>query len=602
VFHQFSRKLNGHVFVEDDDRRFLQHRSPIPSGAVILPLIAMLRKALSISHILLAAFLLAGLLPAAVVTAMAFSEAREALEIEIGHDLQARASSTATEIDRMMFERLQNVASWSSLEIMQELRVGDVDKRLSRFLAELKASYSGVYVELHAVAPNGMIVASSEPAKLGQKYLPVDNRPGVVLSQDGVRALPLVADHLPLSTPISDAIEGGETGIFYAVFDWSQIRQILASATSDGSSAALFDRHGILIASTPGWSAPDSGEVIAASAESKGYQGFAGFGWKVTLTQTKKVALEPVRQMGKAFILLLGSTLIIAALVVMPIAAGIAHPLGRLSDFARNFIREQRGVPPPGGPAEVRELSSAFSQMIQDLERLKESLTHAAKLAVVGEMAAAMTHEVRTPLGILRSSAQLLLREPALSEEGREVCGFIISETERMNRLVSTLLDSARARLPEPTPVNLASLAQQAIAMLSAQAGKKKLALTLDGDPDNPDNTASCDTEQITQVLLNLLLNAIQIVPENGRIEVTVRRESDTIVLEVADDGPGIAPELCERIFDPFFSQRSGGIGLGLAVVRQIVAAHHGAIHAGRSRLGGALFSLRLPVAFESTS
>jgi signal transduction histidine kinase len=560
----------------------------------------MLRKALSISHILLAAFLLAGLLPAAVVTAMAFSEARDALETEISHDLQARASSTTTEIDRMMFERLQNVASWSSLEIMQELRVGDVDKRLSRFLSELKASYSGVYVELHAVTPDGVIVASSEPTKLGQKYQPVDNRLGVVLSQDGVRALQLVADRLPLSAPIIDTIEGGEAGTLYAVFDWSQIRQILTTASSDGSSAALFDRRAELIASTTSWPERLEGEDIAVSAESRGYQGFPGFGWKVTMTQAKSVALEPVRQMGKTFILLLVSTLIVATLVILPIAAGIARPLGRLTDFARNFIREQRGVPPPGGPAEVRELASAFNQMILDLERLKENLTHAAKLAVVGEMAAAMTHEVRTPLGILRSSAQLLLREPSLSDEGREVCGFIITETERMNRLVSTLLDSARARPPEPAPVNLANLAQQAITMLAAQAGKKKLALKLDGDPDNPDNTASCDTEQITQVLLNLLLNAIQILPENGHIEVAVRRETDAIVLEVADDGPGIAPELCERVFDPFFTQRSGGIGLGLAVVRQIVAAHQGEIHAGRSRLGGALFSLRLPVAFES--
>ena len=127
----------------------------------------MLRKAYSISHILLVAFLLAGLLPAAAVTWMAFSEARDALETEIARDMQVRASATAAEIDRMMFERLQNVASWSRLEIMQELRVGDVDKRLSRFLSESKASYGGVYVELNAVDMRDIVIASSEPGRIG---------------------------------------------------------------------------------------------------------------------------------------------------------------------------------------------------------------------------------------------------------------------------------------------------------------------------------------------------------------------------------------------------------------------------------------------------
>lgn len=554
----------------------------------------MLRKAYSISRILLAAFLIAGLLPAAVLTWMAFTTAREALETEIGHDLQARASATAAEIDRMMFERLQNVSSWSKLEIMQELRVGDVDKRLSRFLAESKASYGGVYVELSATDAHDMVIASSEPGRLGHRYVPPNGGQGIPLAQGDVHAARLVANRLPLSASIPDGIEGGTAGTLYAIFDWTQVRQVLASASGSGSSAALFDRHGKLLAATDGWTAGDDQQEILATAISRGFEDFSGFGWKVVMAQSKAVALEPVRRMGQTFLGLLFIIVALAALAAIPVSANIAGPLARLTWFARNFIREQRMAPPPaGGPTEVRELSAAFGQMIHDLERLKENLTRAAKLAVVGEMAAAMSHEVRTPLGILRSSAQLLLREPGLSEEGREVCGFIISETERMNKLVSTLLDCARARPPELKPVDLAELAAQSIAMLKPQAAKKNIALAL--HHDGSDTMALCDTEQMTQVLLNLLLNALQILPEGGYIEVGVRREQDNLVLEVADDGPGIAPDLAERIFDPFFTQRSGGIGLGLTVVRQIVEAHRGDIVAGKSPLGGALFRVTLP-------
>jgi two-component system, NtrC family, sensor histidine kinase HydH len=557
----------------------------------------MLRKALSIHHILLVAFLLAGLLPATIITAMTFSKARDALEAEIRHDMQARASSTIAEIDRMMFERLQNIASWSTLEIMQELRIGDVDKRLSRFLGELKTSYSGVYVELHAVNADHIIVASSEPGRLGQKFTPTANGSETKFGRNGAQAMRLEGNRLPLSAKIPDALRGGYAGTLYAVFDWGQVRQILAAASAGNSAVALFDHNGQLLAKTREWAKYPSQPSISATATALGYQGFPGFGWKVAVAQPRSIALAPVYQMARAFMVLLISTIAIAALAAIPIASGIARPLGRLTDFTRHFIREQRVVPPPtGGPAEVRELSTAFNQMIQDLERLKENLTHAAKLAMVGEMAAALTHEVRTPLGILRTSAQLLLREPALSADGREVCGFIISETERMNRLISTLLDSARARPPELAAVNWSTLAQQTISMLQSQADKKNITLILCTTADASETIAECDKEQMTQVLLNLLLNALQILPVGGRVEIEVRREADTMVLEVADDGPGIAPDLYDRVFDPFFTKREGGIGLGLAVVRQIVEAHCGEITAGRSHLGGALFRVRLPV------
>ena len=558
----------------------------------------MLRKAPSISHILLAVFLVATLLPASVMTWMAFSEARDTLETEIGHDLQARAGSAVTEIDRMMFERLQNVASWSRLEIMQELRVGDIDKRLSRFLDETKASYSGVYLELHVVDPGQTIVASSEPQRLGEKFAPPAGGPGILLSHNGVQAMALTGDRLQLAAAVPDLIEGGQAGMLYAVFDWDQVRQVLETAAADGSSLALLDPHGNVLAATAEWQTHQAEPHISATAVARGYQDFRGFGWSVTVAQPKSVALSPVRQMGQAFLLLLLATGVVAVLIVIPVSSSMARPLGRLTDFARNFIREQRAVPPPsGGPSEVRDLSAAFNQMILDLERLKENLTHAAKLAMVGEMSAALSHEVRTPLGILRSSAQLLLRDPGISAESREVCGFIISETERMNRLLTTLLDSARLRPPERLPVDLAQLASQVIAMLSAQAGKKKIALSLVGDTDPSRSTVACDQEQITQVLLNLLLNAIQILPEGGRIEIGIRNQQDGVVLDIADDGPGIAAEHLERVFDPFFTKREGGIGLGLAVVRQIVSAHQGVISAGRSPLGGALFSVRLPAA-----
>lgn len=556
-----------------------------------------MKHAAPIRRTLLFALLLAGLVPAVLVTLMAFVEARATLKTEIQHDMHTRAEAAAAEIDRMMFERVQNVLSWSRLDIMQEIRVGDVDKRLSNFLQELKTSYDGVYAELYVLDANGLVVASSDPGHIGRK---IETRAvwlTAAMPHGEVRALALWADLLPLSAPINDAFSTTPSGTLYAVFDWQQVKAVLTAAAAGSSVAALLDRKGELLAATERWQHTQDGgrDILSATTQPRAFQRLPQFGWQVVLAQPEHIALAPVRQMGLVFLLLILATAIVAFLSAPPIAARIARPLATLTGFARNFIREQRQVTPPDeGPAEVRELAAAFSQMIADLEKSRENLTRAAKLAVVGEMAAAMTHEVRTPLGILRSSAQVLLREPALSEEGREVCGFIVSETERLNRLVSTLLDSARPRQAEMQPVDLVELSNQAIAMLATQAGKQGVALA--DKSESGAVVAYCDREQVTQVLLNLILNAIQIIGAGGRIEVSVRQEAHHAVLEVADNGPGIAPEMAEQVFDPFFTQRAGGVGLGLAVVRQIVLAHHGEIGAHRSPLGGALFRVRLPL------
>lgn len=544
----------------------------------------MFGKSISIKYLLPIAFALASLLPLIIFTAMAFAQARHALEHEISQDIEVRSQATMAEIDRMMFERMQNVNSWSHLEIMNELRIGDVDKRLSRFLDELKSAYRGVYVEIHAVNSADQIIASSEAGKIGQHYSPPIASSELFPNQN----------QLPLTSAIIDPITGEVTGKLYAIFDWTTIEKILERSTGDSRSAALFNRHHERIAETRHWKNYQHSSAIIATATSQGYQGAPSLQWQLRIEQPKSIAFSPIRKLGGIFLLFLLVVAAIASLAALPIAASIAKPLRRLSAFARNFQSQPKADSvPTGGPNEVQELSVAFKQMIEDLRKSQEDLTRAAKLAVVGELAAAMSHEVRTPLGILKSSAQILMRERGLSTEGKEVCGFILSETERMNKLIDTLLDSGRVRNPELQATDLVETTERTIAMLSAQTQKKKVAITMTGESSLWSN---CDREQITQVLLNLIINAMQIIKgNNGQVEIHLYADRDEAVIEVADNGPGIAPETHERIFDPFFSTRSGGIGLGLAVVRQIIEAHHGSISVSTSHLGGASFTVRLP-------
>jgi two-component system, NtrC family, sensor histidine kinase HydH len=549
-------------------------------------------SALPIRHLLLGAFLLTSLLPTTLITGLAFYEARTALKTEIQHDLETRANATADDIDRVMFERLQNVASWSKLEVMQDVRISDVDKRLSKFLSELKTSYQQVYHALYVSNQQGLIIASSDVELLGKEVRQQPIWLNIQLAQNNIQIFRPDEGMLRVSTQIMDVVDETPIATLVAEFNWKEISDILTGAVSGRTSAALLDEQNHVLSATEHWQNTTKAR-ISASAAIQGFQGLGNSVWRITFTQHRDEALAPIRRMGLIFIGLLLVTILLASFIAIPVARTISRPLLKLTDFANRFIRSPSSMrPPAGGPAEIDAMSRAFAQMIEDLERSREHLTRAAKLAVVGEMAAAMSHEVRTPLGILRSSAQVLLREPALSKDGREVCGFIVSETERLNKLVSTLIDTARPRQPEFRPADLSELARQAVAMLRVQAEKKSITLTCEAE--NKVVTA-CDHEQIMQVLLNLLLNAIQILPEGGKIQVSVKAVKNGVEILVADNGPGIPPEQREQVFDPFFSKRSGGLGLGLAVVRQIIAAHHGEITVGASAMQGAEFRVRLP-------
>ena len=552
----------------------------------------MLKKPLSIRQLLLLAFLLAGLLPAMLVSFLSFYQARIALKSEISHDLQTLSNTVASNVESMLFERFHNVHSWSELAIMQDIQIGDIDKRLATFLQELVISYGGIYQKIEVVDTNNVIVASSVPKNLGLTTQPFDVWFQVNIGQKTIDVYP-IETHQTASLAISKAIlspdAGKVQGRLIAYFNWQLVLDKLNQSVQDSTAAALFDEQNHAIASTRNWAKIHAEHGMHANST---FSGSTSPKWREEIEKLHSVAVAPVHRLGYVFLALLITTLVFATFLVTPIAKAVTAPLSQLTHFVRHFFLDQTSQLPTSGPAEVQELSSAFKKMISELEASQKNLERAAKLAVVGEMAAAMSHEVRTPLGILRSSANVLQREPQLSKEGHEVLGFIISETERLNNLVSSLIDAARPRLPAFTEVNLSALAIKCIAMLSAQAQTKNVQLDCHADQDY---LIKADSEQMTQVLMNLLINAIQMLPNHGKVEVGITALQDTIQLTIADNGPGIPAGSQAQIFEPFFTQRAGGVGLGLAVVRHIVHAHQGEISYSPSQQGGAQFNITLP-------
>jgi len=252
--------------------------------------------------------------------------------------------------------------------------------------------------------------------------------------------------------------------------------------------------------------------------------------------------------------------------------------------------------------------ASMFFKDLTRVEQLEERERLRDRLAAVGEMAATLAHEVKNPLAGIEVIAGLLRRRLPDAPETQALLTDIINEAKMANAIVQEVLDFVRPmRLHvEPTSVSAAVQAAASLAGTCALRGQTELVLTLPADLP----LTSADPHQLTQVFTNLLTNAYEALEGAGRVTVTARavprnrrvtgsRTRDprvSILVEVADSGPGLAPEVAERIFDPFFTTKAKGSGLGLAVVRKIVDAHDGRLDLRTAPGEGTVIAVTLPV------
>jgi two-component system sensor histidine kinase HydH len=585
------------------------------------------RVSVTINKALLRAFFALVFGAVVLLGALSFYQFRQTLQAEIANNLQFGANAVMQRIDAFFFERMENVRIWRRLEVMQDIRVNDVDKRLSVFLSDLQKGHGHVYHLLLCTDRDGKVVAASDPAWIGRMKVPGEvwqKMPGAGADEPMVLE-PLQIDDaatVALRTTVPDEFGKGQLGYFYAVLGWEEVWDLLDDAVAKSArdallldaagrvitaSAGLRQRPGIDGLDLKGWYRHSHGQnpeiragdllgyssLLVGGAASGGYQHFPGFGWRLLMVVPTAVAFAPIWHLLLAMVVLLLLTLLAAGWLSTRLAARIARPIMNLTEFTRRYRKGEQCKPlsTPATLSEVGELTRAYTDMIEALERSREQIVRAGKLAVVGEMAAVMAHEVRTPLGILRSSAQMLERQPDLGESERELTGFILSETDRLNRLVSMLLECASPRAPDFRPHDIHAIAGHVLDLLASRAEGKDVHLQREMTAQH--SILVCDREQLIQVFLNLVINALHFVPAGGRIVIATRNDGGSIVASVSDDGPGLTAELRQRVFDPFFTRREGGIGLGLTIVQQIVQVHHGEIWMTESPWGGACFNIR---------
>ena len=246
----------------------------------------------------------------------------------------------------------------------------------------------------------------------------------------------------------------------------------------------------------------------------------------------------------------------------------------------------------------ARLYESLREQMVE-LQSTQQQLIQSAKLAAIGELAAGVAHELNNPLTVILGKTGLLLQQAAAGSSAATKLADIEREAMRAGKIAQNLLDFARRREPRHEPVDLNRIVERGLDLLQAKLRGSQIQVETALDPAL--GVMLGDADQLTQVLINLAGNAIDAMPQGGRLTIVTRAQadSDSGVLRVGDTGHGIAPEQLARIFEPFFTTKAEGTGtgLGLSITQGIVASHHGRLSVESVVGQGTTFAVHLPLA-----
>jgi two-component system, NtrC family, sensor histidine kinase HydH len=232
---------------------------------------------------------------------------------------------------------------------------------------------------------------------------------------------------------------------------------------------------------------------------------------------------------------------------------------------------------------------------LRDVHALRKEVARTQRLAALGSLAAGVAHEIRNPLSSIKGFATFFKEKYEDRAEDRKVAGIMIQEVDRLNRVVTQLLEFARPVAIRKKQLPARTLIQTALDLIREKLAAKKIVTQLNIEPR--DGIIAVDPDRFDQVLLNLYLNAVDAMPNGGTLQVDVlsQPEHDDTEIRISDSGHGIAPQDLGKVFDPYFTTKSTGTGLGLAIVSNIIEAHGGSIRIENRMPGGTMARILLP-------
>ncbi|MBX5494083.1 MAG: ATP-binding protein [Bryobacteraceae bacterium] len=241
-----------------------------------------------------------------------------------------------------------------------------------------------------------------------------------------------------------------------------------------------------------------------------------------------------------------------------------------------------------------QELAEQLSSVYEKLQTNFEGMKRAERLSAIGQLSAGLAHEIRNPLASIAGAASILRRGQTFDAKAAKCLEIIESECKRLNGLLTTFLNFARPRPPKLQSVSIDSILETVIELAQHAIGSKSIEFRREVAPGVA--AIECDPEQMTQVLLNLVINATEASEPGSVVTVAVDQTGGTTQIRVIDQGSGVAPEDIDKLFNPFFTTKETGTGLGLPVAHQIVGQMGGLLTAHRNPSGGMTFMIEFPM------
>jgi two-component system, NtrC family, sensor histidine kinase HydH len=242
----------------------------------------------------------------------------------------------------------------------------------------------------------------------------------------------------------------------------------------------------------------------------------------------------------------------------------------------------------------VKRGESIMERRAQERLKLIEQLNRAKHLSTLGEMVAGISHEIRNPLGIIKSSSELLKKKMADRNPSSSIPDIILEESVRLDNIITDFLNFAKPKSPYLTACKIEDVLEKNINFLASQIKEEGYIIKKHYDNDLPEINA--DADMLYQAFLNILINAMQAMPEGGIIYVKVSAGDNAVTIMFEDEGEGIPEDIMEKIWDPFFTTKAKGTGLGLGIVRNIIESHEGSVSIGNKPDTGTFVKVILPV------
>ena len=332
--------------------------------------------------------------------------------------------------------------------------------------------------------------------------------------------------------------------------------------------------------------------------------GLVVFDAKGRITRMNKAALTllgmeaPAK--GKAFLGRKPAEVLPSALAELA-AKLLQEPVLPDTEIILRHGEEQQYISVRGGHVnegyEGRLGSLMFLRDLTEVRRLEAEVRRREKLAAVGNLAAGVAHELRNPLSSIKGYATYFGGRFPEGSADREAAQVMVKEVERLNRAIGDLIGLSRPTDIRPRMTGMRRLIGDTLRLIGQDAANHKVVIRFDAPEVLPD--VAIDPDRMRQVILNLCLNGLEAMPDGGELFLSLHPEPDALRLEIRDTGVGIAPDALPHIFDPYFTTKGQGTGLGLATVHKIMEAHGGSISVTSEPGQGAVFRLLLPLGGE---